>query len=179
LTCWTADSKSVIFTSNRNDTWAIFRQALGSDTAVPIVSNLVRWLSRVPIISNSSLPLSILLRAGRDELMRIGRDPQGQYLWDISPTATSIAIVKRSDAQVRILSLNGKALQEVAPKGWNVADSLDWTIDGRALLISSRVEGQLSLLRVDLQGSAPVLSRPGGEERQSAFLLLMVANWQY
>lgn len=35
---WTADSKAVIFTSNRNGRWGIFRQSLGSDTAESIVS---------------------------------------------------------------------------------------------------------------------------------------------
>ena len=55
-------------------------------------------------------------------------------------------------------------MQEIAPKGCSVADSLDSAADGRALLISSRVEGQLALLRVDLRGNASVLSRPGREE---------------
>lgn len=35
--------------------------------------------------------------------------------------------------------------------------ALDWTADGKALLISSRVQGDLALLLVDLQGSARVL----------------------
>ena len=35
---WTADSKAVIFTSNRNGHWGIFRQSLDADAAEPIVS---------------------------------------------------------------------------------------------------------------------------------------------
>jgi len=35
---WTADSKAVIFTSNRNGHWGIFRQSLDADEAEPIVS---------------------------------------------------------------------------------------------------------------------------------------------
>src|SRR6266849_5899765 len=35
---WTADSKAVIFNSNRNGHWGIFRQSLDADAAEPIVS---------------------------------------------------------------------------------------------------------------------------------------------
>ena len=35
---WTADSKAVIFMSNRNGHWGVFRQSLDADTAEPIVS---------------------------------------------------------------------------------------------------------------------------------------------
>jgi Tol biopolymer transport system component len=35
---WTADSKAVIFASNRSGHWGIFRQSLDADTAEPIVS---------------------------------------------------------------------------------------------------------------------------------------------
>jgi Tol biopolymer transport system component len=35
-TAWTADSRYVLFGSDRNGTWDIFRQALGSDAAEPL-----------------------------------------------------------------------------------------------------------------------------------------------
>src|SRR6266478_4756143 len=35
---WTADSKAVIFASNRNGHWGIFRQSLYADAAEPLVS---------------------------------------------------------------------------------------------------------------------------------------------
>jgi hypothetical protein len=35
---WTADSKAVLFQSNRNDHWGIFKQSLNEDTAEPIVT---------------------------------------------------------------------------------------------------------------------------------------------
>jgi hypothetical protein len=220
---WSSDSKAVIFTSNRNGNWGIFRQALGTDTALPIVTSLEdavtarvspdgSWLlylvrkhgqstaqlMRAPITGGPSQPvLSADISAFRcakfpqtacalaeqsfdhqqliftafdplsgrgHELTRVQTSPKSEYLWDLSPNASSIAIVKRSGGQLRILWFNGRALQVVGPKGWNIADSLDWTADGKALLISSRIQGQLALLHVDLQGNARVLSRPGGEE---------------
>jgi hypothetical protein len=51
---------------------------------------------------------------------------------------------------------------EVRRKGWNIARSLDWAADGKTLLISSLVQGELALLDVDLQGNARVLWFAGG-----------------
>jgi len=221
---WLADSKAVIFASNRNGSWGIFRQALGSDTAVPIITGLDdaaaarvspdgNWLlyfvsgrdrsklqlMTVPMTGGPSqfllsaspgstfrcakVPRSLCALAertpdgkgliftafdpakGRDrELTRINIDPKSNYVWDLSPNGSSVAFVKRSDGQIRILLLDGRAPQEVRPNGWGSADSLDWTADAKAMLISSRIQGKLALLRVDLQGNARVLCHPGGEE---------------
>jgi serine/threonine protein kinase/dipeptidyl aminopeptidase/acylaminoacyl peptidase len=222
---WAADSKSIIFASNRDGTWGIFRQALGTDTAVPIVTNLEEaeaarvspdgaWvlyiaarrdrgsskpvqLMRAPIMGGASqfvlpartgatfrcakLPAGLCALAeetlDREELVFTGFDSvkgrgteltrlyinsNSDYIWDLSPNGTSVAIVNRSDGQIRILSLNARAPQEIHPKGWNTAQSLNWAADGKALLISSRVQGRLALLHVDLQGNTRVLWHPGG-----------------
>ena len=37
-TAWTADSKAVLFTSNRNGTWGIFKQGISQETAEPVVT---------------------------------------------------------------------------------------------------------------------------------------------
>jgi Tol biopolymer transport system component len=220
---WSADSKALIFASNRNGGWEIFSQALGSDLAQPIVPNIEdpaatgispdgawllyfgsardQWkqLMRVPIMGG---PPQVVLTAslgstfhcakspgslcalaeqtpdrtglvftafdpakGRStELTRLNIDPSSEYVWDLSQNGSDVAIAKRSNGQIRILLLNGRALQEIRPNGWSNADSLNWTADRKAVLISSRVEGQLALLRVDLKGNAHVLSHPGGEE---------------
>jgi Tol biopolymer transport system component len=39
-TAWTADSKSVLFNSNRNGTWGVFKQVVGQDTAEAMVEGL-------------------------------------------------------------------------------------------------------------------------------------------
>jgi Tol biopolymer transport system component len=96
------------------------------------------------------------------ELTRLYINSNSDYIWDLSPNGTSVAIVNRSDGQIRILSLNARAPQEIHPKGWNTAQSLNWAADGKALLISSRVQGRLALLHVDLQGNTRVLWHPGG-----------------
>jgi DNA-binding winged helix-turn-helix (wHTH) protein/Tol biopolymer transport system component len=231
---WAVDSQSVVFASNRNGTWGIFRQALGSDTAVPIVTNLEEaeaarvspdgaWvlylaarrdrgsskpvqLIRAPIVGGASqfvltastgatfrcakLPASLCalaeqtpdrkqlvftdfdcLRGRGRELTRLYIDPNSDYIWDLSPNGSSIAIVKRSDGQIRVISLNGRALYDLHPKGWSTAQSLDWAADGKALLISSRVQGELAL-SCGTRVEAPMKQR-------LAFLPPMAATWQY
>jgi eukaryotic-like serine/threonine-protein kinase len=37
-TAWTADSKAVLFTSDRNGTWGIYKQGVSQDTAEPVVT---------------------------------------------------------------------------------------------------------------------------------------------
>jgi len=37
-TAWTSDSKAVLFSSNHNGAWGIFKQAIGQDTAEPVVT---------------------------------------------------------------------------------------------------------------------------------------------
>jgi Tol biopolymer transport system component len=37
-TAWTPDSKAVLFSSERNDTWSIFKQGINQDTAEPVVT---------------------------------------------------------------------------------------------------------------------------------------------
>jgi Tol biopolymer transport system component len=39
-TAWTADSKAVLFASNRNGTWGIFKQGISQDTAEAVVTGL-------------------------------------------------------------------------------------------------------------------------------------------
>jgi serine/threonine protein kinase/Tol biopolymer transport system component len=220
---WTADSRAVVFASNRDGRWKIFKQLVDRDTAEAIVTGPedavaprvspdgawvlyvalpsvgapapLRQMMRVPItggppqlvlaaniynshrcakspakvcvISEQTPDRKHLIFTGFDplkgrghELTRFDTAPNfSNYIWDLSPDGSSIAIVQESEGRISILSLSGRAPLEIQPNGWRTAKSLDWTADGKALLISSRIQGELALLLVNLQGNVRVLWR--------------------
>jgi hypothetical protein len=45
--------------------------------------------------------------------------PDAEYSWDLSPDGMDIAILRRSEAMIHILSLSRRTSEEVAAKGWN------------------------------------------------------------
>jgi len=64
---------------------------------------------------------------------------------------------------VLLLSLGGRAPQEIRVKGWNHLDALVWMADGKGLFVSSRMQRGSVLLQVDLQGNSHILwKREGG-----------------
>jgi serine/threonine protein kinase/Tol biopolymer transport system component len=232
---WTADSKAVVFVSNRNGQSGIFRQSLdeegthaiatpseGGDErpsagllnkVVPRVSPDGSWvlymvwkrttgsstpvqLMRVPILGGppqlvlttspdiihsmrcARSPASLCAIAERspdrnqlvftafDPVLGRGRElarfdtnptPDAEYVWDLSPDGTRIAILKRSEAAISVLSLRGQPLQEVIAKGWHSLQSVDWLADGTCLFVSSVGEGGATLLHLDLGGNARLL----------------------
>ena len=81
----------------------------------------------------------------------------GGYLWNLSPDGTRIAILKYSGARIHILSLGSGSSQEIAVKGWNSLQSLNWAADAKGLFAASVTQGGSALLRVNLQGDAHVL----------------------
>jgi len=68
---WTRDSKAVVFASNRNGQWDIFKQALDRDTAEPVVTG--RGDKHDPILSpDGNLILYIQeLAEGSRQIMRV------------------------------------------------------------------------------------------------------------
>jgi DNA-binding winged helix-turn-helix (wHTH) protein/Tol biopolymer transport system component len=59
-TAWTADSKSVLFVSNRNGTWKLFRQAIDETTAEVLVEGRSLYLPRLSWDGSQVLYLSYL-----------------------------------------------------------------------------------------------------------------------
>jgi Tol biopolymer transport system component len=99
------------------------------------------------------------------ELAKSNTDATTDYHWDLSPDGTRIALLKHRAGQVQILSLNGRAPQEITVKGWNTLSSVVWTADGKGLFVSSYRQRGPVLLNVDLQGNARFLwEHPGGIE---------------
>ena len=97
------------------------------------------------------------------KLAELNTDPAADYKWDLSPDGARIAVLKRLEGRIQILSLNGDPPRELRVKGWNRLGDLDWAADGRRLLLSSVDERGSVMLRVDLQGNAGILwEQPGG-----------------
>ena len=93
------------------------------------------------------------------ELIRFDADPGADYIWDLSPDGTQLALRNRSEQQrIHILSLSGHAPREINVTGWILGDDgFDWTADGNGLLVSSPISGGVGLVRVDLQGNGHLL----------------------
>jgi Tol biopolymer transport system component len=75
----------------------------------------------------------------------------------LSPDGTSIAVIKRSEGRIHILSVNGQAPRAITVKGWNNLENVDWAPDGKGLFVSSPTQRGHALIHVDLQGNAQVL----------------------
>jgi len=91
------------------------------------------------------------------ELAELKTDATADYEWDLSPDGARISILKKREGPIQILSLNGRAPQEITVKGWNILRDAVWTADGKGLFVSSLKEGGSVLLGVDLQGNARIL----------------------
>jgi len=97
------------------------------------------------------------------ELAKFKTEAAGEYRWDLSRDGTHIAILKKLEGRIQILSLNGPAPQEITVKGWNFLTNAAWTPDGKGLFVSSFNERGSVLLNVDMRGNARVLwEQPGG-----------------
>lgn len=99
------------------------------------------------------------------ELARFDTDPLSRYpndyLWDLSPDGSSIAIVQRSGSAIHLLGLGRASSKPTAKvitvKRWNNFQSINWAADGKGLFVSSTTKEDASVLRVDLAGNAHVL----------------------
>lgn len=90
------------------------------------------------------------------EVMRYEVEPERNYTWALSPDASKIAIMKKSTADIHLLSLVTGSDQKITVEGWTNLQSLDWTADGKGFFTSSLYPSGV-LLHVDLHGHANVL----------------------
>jgi Tol biopolymer transport system component len=90
------------------------------------------------------------------ELARIDGDPSVIVNWALSPDGSSIATIKfdRLEGRIRFVSLTGKSTPDLIVKGWSSLNSVDWSSDGKALLVSSNTRNGATLLYIDLKGGA-------------------------
>ncbi len=91
------------------------------------------------------------------ELAKFKTEAAGEYRWDLSRDGSHIAVLKKREGPIQILSLNGSAPREITVKGWNLLTNAAWTTDGKGLFVSSFNERGSVLLSVDMRGNARIL----------------------
>ncbi len=96
------------------------------------------------------------------ELGQFDIEPQGDYVWALSPDGSRIAFLNKSGGPVHILSVVGKPEQQVNVKGWSSLGSVSWTANGKGLFVSGNTLRGSVLLHTDLQGNAQVLWQQEG-----------------
>lgn len=218
-TSWTPDSKAVLFSSDRNGTSEIFKQALdkplaetlvssaeqltiprltpdGSEIlyistpqsaapetpssifAIPIAGGPPRFILKDVNIWNlqcARLPSTVcmyaIFKGNAVETYRFtisgGKntappqiDPRGN--WSLSPDGSQRAIIplgiEKGTIQLRPTG-SGK-IRTLAIKGWNELTNIDWSADGKSLLVAWHNAGKESaLLKVTPEGKVSVLVR--------------------
>ena len=99
------------------------------------------------------------------ELARSEAEATADYHWDLSPDGTRIALLKHRDTRVQILSVKGRAPQDIASRERKTLSSVVWTADGKGLFVSSYTARGADMLHMDLQGNTRLLwEHPGGIE---------------
>ena len=94
--------------------------------------------------------------------------PDAEYSWDLSPDATRIALLRRSEGIIHILSLDGRAPREIAVRSGGNFQSADWSADGKGLFVSGITKEGSALWHVDLNGKAQILwVRQGAAQQMS------------
>ena len=82
--------------------------------------------------------------------------------WSLSPDGSQRAIVASGPDQrtIRLRSTSTGKTRDLVVKGWNGLDYIDWSADGRSLLVAWRNhEWESGLLKVALDGKVSLLLR--------------------
>jgi eukaryotic-like serine/threonine-protein kinase len=114
---------------------------------------------RTPDMTQLVFTVFDVLKGRGRELLRLNTEATADldYIWDLSPDGTRIALLKYSAGSIRLLPLDGSPSQEVVAKGWTSLQSVNWAADGKHLFVSAAAAGGSALLHVDLQGNTHVL----------------------
>ena len=94
------------------------------------------------------------------ELIRIPLDAGSSadigfdYVWQLSPDGTQIAVLKRHGNQIHLVPLAGGQTRTIVVKGQPDFMDLNWATDSRSMFVSAIEPGRAVLLRVDLGGGA-------------------------
>src|SRR5882724_278822 len=216
-TSWTPDSTAVLFYSNRNGSFEIFKQATDQPLAESLVS-AAHHLSEPRVTPDGSeilyiatpraaapeAPSSIFaipIRGGTPRLVlkdlgifavacarlpsticlysvskgniretflfdvRSGKttgSPQidAEGFWSLSPDGSQRAFVAVGSNQgtIQLRSTSSGKTRDLVVKGWNGLMHIDWSADGKSLLVGNH-EADSALLKITLDGKASVLLR--------------------
>jgi Tol biopolymer transport system component/DNA-binding winged helix-turn-helix (wHTH) protein len=216
-TSWTPDSRAVLFYSNRNGSFEIFKQATDQPLAETLVS-AAHQLSEPRVTPDGSEILyiatpktaapeaassifAIPIRGGTPRLVlkdlgisavacarlpsticlysvskgniretflfdvRSGKStgsPQidAEGFWGLSPDGSQRAFVAVGSNQgtIQLRSTSSGKTRDLVVKGWNGLMHIDWSADGKSLLVGNH-ESDNALLKITLDGKASVLLR--------------------
>jgi len=83
--------------------------------------------------------------------------------WGLSPDGSQLTVVTDDhQGRLQFISLETGARRDMVVKGWSVLKGVDWTAQGRSVLIGSVTpSGASVILDVDLDGNAHVLLETG------------------
>jgi serine/threonine protein kinase len=127
--------------TNKAANFCVFGQASDNKNDLVIISfdalgGKGKELLRIPLEAGTS--------AG------VGED----YVWQLSPDGSQIAIVKRHENRIRLVPLIGGQVRVIVVKGYPDIVDLYWAIDSNRLFVSNRTLDGVSLLDVGLNGDA-------------------------
>jgi eukaryotic-like serine/threonine-protein kinase len=85
--------------------------------------------------------------------------------WEISPDGTKIVVYRGDAGRIYVLSLHDASRREFRIKEWPAFNSLSWTSDSKAFLVTAHRQDIAVLLSVDMQGnSTPIWQKNGSDE---------------
>jgi DNA-binding winged helix-turn-helix (wHTH) protein/Tol biopolymer transport system component len=97
------------------------------------------------------------LKGRGTEIAQINIDPESDFFWDLSPDGRRIAVLEGLSGQIHILSLTGEASRVINANGMQTTEFINWTADGKAVLVSRPTHQGFELLRLELNGDVHVL----------------------
>jgi eukaryotic-like serine/threonine-protein kinase len=89
--------------------------------------------------------------------------PGNAFAWDLSADGARIAVFKKRENQIHVLSTRDPSKRDITVKGWGV-EELHWAPDGKGFFATSRGEDNSVLLHADLQGNAHTVWQQKGWE---------------
>lgn len=217
---WTPDGKGVLFSSNRNGTFAIFIQEIDQPLAENLATSpdllmqarltpdgseiLFISVPKFPGPENPSSIFAIPIRGGTPRLVlkdidignvqcarlpsttclysigkpltvetfrfdvRSGKSAEPPQIdpvwsWSLSPDGSQRAVLLNDPETILLRSTSTGETRKLAVKGWVGMVSIDWSADGKSLLIPwNNYKGESALLKVALDGKVSVLLRSKG-----------------
>jgi eukaryotic-like serine/threonine-protein kinase len=96
------------------------------------------------------------------ELARIPCNSARSYNWALSLDGKLIAAAQEEQSSIQLRRTDGQSLPDVTVKDWPAPDTLDFTADGKALLMNAAPNGRKTLLYVDFSGHARALWQSEG-----------------
>jgi DNA-binding winged helix-turn-helix (wHTH) protein/Tol biopolymer transport system component len=218
-TSWTPDSKAVLFSSDRNGTSEIFKQAVdqplaenlmtsaqdlwqprltpdGSEIlyistpksaapetpssifAIPVAGGTPRLVLKDVNIWNvqcARLPSTVCMyginKGNTVETFRFdvrsGKSTASPQIdppcnWSLSPDGSQRAIIPlvKNEGTIQFRSTSSDKARDLVAKGWNGLKSIDWSADGKSLLVGwHNAKKETALLKVTPDGKVSVLLR--------------------